>query len=561
MTCKAFLMTDAALRRRDFTRAFALSHSTLTNNLLVTSARFPDVAAIHFLGTSISYRDFHRKVEGLAGWLQKHAGLKRGDRVALLMQNSPQWLIACYAIFRADLVLVPISPMNREVEVAHYLRDSGARAMIVAQDLAEIAIAASKNSEIGTLIVATYSDYLPKETRYKLPDWLSAGRTKVSGCSIWTDVIDAGFSPEAPCAGALSLCAMPYTSGSTGKPKACMHTHRSLGHNATGLTLWHGLRPGDVSLGAAPMYHVSGFNHAVTGPVYAGASIAIVPRWERDLATNVMVDYGVTHASLAPTAVIDLLTNTRVREFDLSRLRRITAGGAAMPEEVWKRLNETLGLPFIEAYGMTETAATTHLNPIEDPRPHCLGIPFFNTRACIIDAEKSQELAIGEIGEIAVHGPQLFSGYWNRPEATREAFIEIDGRSFYRTGDIGYRDADGFFYMTDRAKRMINASGLKVWPAEVENVLYQHESVLEVCVIAVKDAYRGETVKALIRLRDNVRGRITENDIIGWSRQRMAAYKYPRTVEFVDSLPKSPAGKILWRELQDRENAKEVGLP
>ncbi|UPJ76864.1 long-chain-fatty-acid--CoA ligase [Bradyrhizobium sp. 187] len=554
-------MRDAALRRRDFTRVFALPHSTLTDNLFVTSARFPNVAAIHFLGSSISYLEFHGKVERLAGWLQKRAGLKRGDRVVLFMQNSPQWLIACYAIFRADLVLVPISPMNRQGEVAHYLRDCGARAMIVAQDLAEIAVAAAKDSEVGTLIVATYSDYLVKETRYKLPDWLSAGRMKVSGCSMWTDLIEAGVLPDAPRAGPLSVCALPYTSGSTGKPKACMHTHRSLGHNAAGLTFWHGLRPGDVSLGAAPMYHVSGFNHAVTSPIIAGASIAIVPRWDRDLATDVMVNYGVTHASLAPTAVIDLLTNPQLGELNLARLRRITSGGAAMPDEVWKRLNERLGLPFIEAYGMTETAATTHLNPIEDPRPKCLGIPFFNTSSCIIDVEKGQEVAIGEVGEIAVHGPQLFSGYWNQPDATREAFVEVQGQSFYRTGDIGYRDEDGFFYMTDRAKRMINASGLKVWPAEVENTLYEHEHVLEVCVIAAKEAYRGETVKALIRLRDKMRGRITENEIIEWSRQRMAAYKYPRIVEFVDALPKSPAGKILWRELQDRENAKEISLP
>lgn len=554
-------MTDAALRRRDPSRTFALSSSTLTDNLLVTAARLPDVAAIHFLGTSLSYRDFHRQVERLAGWLQKRNGLKQGDRVALFMQNSPQWLIACYAIFRADLVVVPISPMNREAEVAHYLRDSGARAMFVAQDLADIAIAAASGSDVGTLIVATYSDYLSNKTKYKLPDWLAAGRKKVDGCMVWSDLIDAEVLPEAPQAEPLSLCAMPYTSGSTGKPKACMHTHRSLGHNATGLTLWHGLRPGDVSLGAAPMYHVSGFNHAVTSPVYAGASIAIVPRWDRDLATALMADYGVTHASLAPTAIIDLLANPRLDEFDLTRLRRITSGGAAMPDKVWKRLNERLGLPFIEAYGMTETAATTHLNPIEDPRPKCLGIPFFNTSACIIDAEKGEELAVGEIGEIAVRGPQLFRGYWNQPEATREAFAEIDGQSFYRTGDIGYRDADGFFYMTDRAKRMINASGLKVWPTEVENVLYQHDDVLEACVIAVKDAYRGETVKALIRLRDNARGSVTESEIIEWSRQRMAAYKYPRIVEFVDMLPKSPAGKILWRELQDLENAKELGLP
>ncbi|MBR1177000.1 AMP-binding protein [Bradyrhizobium sp. KB893862 SZCCT0404] len=554
-------MVAAGHDPRNQLKTFALPHSTLADNLRITTTRFPELAAIAFLGRSISYREFYLQVERLAGWLQKRDNLKRGDRVALFMQNSPQWLIACYAIFRADLVVVPISPMNREAEVEHYLRDSGARAMFVAQDLADIAIAAAKGSDVGTMIVATYSDYLPKDSEYTPPEWLTIPRKRVDGCMSWSDIMGANVLPDAPLASASDICALPYTSGSTGKPKACMHTHASLGHNAMGLAFWHGLRPGDVALGAAPMYHVSGFNHAVTSPIYAGAKVVIVPRWDRDLAVRLMADHGVTHASLAPTAVIDLLASSRLSKSGLSRLRRITSGGAAMPEEVWRRLRDQLGLAFVEAYGMTETAATTHLNPVEAPRPKCLGIPFFNTSALIVDSEKGRELAAGEIGEIVVRGPQLFKGYWNRPDATREAFIEIDGKAYYRTGDIGYQDADGFFYMTDRAKRMINASGLKVWPAEVENVLYEHKDVLEACVIAVKDGYRGETVKALIRLRDGARGSVTESQIIEWSRQKMAAYKYPRIVEFVEMLPKSPAGKILWRELQDLENAKELGLP
>ncbi|WP_213772246.1 long-chain-fatty-acid--CoA ligase [Bradyrhizobium sp. dw_78] len=537
---------------------FALSKATLTDHLNVTADRFPDLAALQFFGTALSYRAFRIEVERFAGWLQRRAGLQRGDRVALYMQNSPQWLIASYAVLRADMIIVPISPMNRTSEVAHYLRDSGARLIVCAQDLAETAIAAVGGSGVTDIVVATYADYLPDDSDFKLPDWLTEPSRTFDDCVAWRDVMAAGETPDAPVATPDDVCALPFTSGSTGKPKACMLTHGNLVHNAMGLTFWHGLRPGDASLGAAPMYHVSGFNHAVTSPVFAGSTVVILPRWERDLATQLMARYGVTHAALAPTAVIDLLANPRLADFDLSRLRRVTSGGAAMPDGVWKRLRDRLGLPFIEAYGMTESAATTHLNLVEQPRPQCLGVPFFNTSSCIIDPATGQELPVGEAGEIAVYGPQVFKGYWNQPDATREAFIDVDGQTFYRTGDIGYRDADGFFYMTDRAKRMINASGLKVWPAEVENLLYQHEDVVEACVIGIKDAYRGETVKALVRLRDSARGLLTEAAFIEWSRQKMAAYKYPRVVEFVDTLPKSPAGKILWRELQEKENAKEI---
>jgi len=539
---------------------FALSTATLTSHLSVTASRFPDVPAFQFFGAALSYRAFELQVERFAGWLQHRAGLKRGDRVALYLQNSPQWLIASYAVLRADMIIVPISPMNRAGEVAHYLRDSGARLIVCAQDLADTAIAAVRGSDVTDIVVATYADYLPDDNDFTLSDWLTEPPRTFDGCVTWRNMMAADETPDAPAATSDDVCALPFTSGSTGHPKACMLTHGNLVHNAMGLSFWHGLRPGDSSLGAAPMYHVSGFNHAVTSPVFAGSTVVILPRWDRDLAAQLMARYRVTHASLAPTAVIDLLAHPKLRDFDLSRLRRITSGGAAMPDEVWKRLRDRLGLPFIEAYGMTECAATTHLNLVEQPRPQCLGVPFFNTGSCIIDAVTGHELPVGETGEIAVRGPQVFKGYWNQPDATREAFIEVAGQTFYRTGDIGYRDADGFFYMTDRAKRMINASGLKVWPAEIENLLYQHEDVVEACVIGVRDAYRGETVKAVVKLRDSARGSLTEAAFIEWSRQKMAAYKYPRVVEFVDALPKSPAGKILWRELQDKENAKEIPI-
>ncbi|MDB5416136.1 MAG: long-chain fatty acid-CoA ligase [Rubritepida sp.] len=531
---------------------FAAPQTTLAENLEITARRYPASAAIHFLGTTISYAEVLRQVRALAGWMHK-AGITHGDRVAIYMQNSPQWVIAFYAVQRLGAVVVPVSPQNREGELIHYLSDSGARLLVCGGELLPTAEAAARALGGLRLLVASYADYLPQESFVPLPGWLTA-RHPAGGQAVWAEAMEADHAPPPYTGTPDDLCALPYTSGSTGKPKACMHTHRSLGHTAAGLTYWHGILPGDVSLGVAPMYHVSGLCHAVTSPVFAGAAIAIVPRWDRALVIEVMERYRVTHASLAPTAVIDLMGIPGLEERDLSALRRMTSGGATMPEAVWQRLRDMLGISFLEAYGMTETAATTHLNPPEAPRLRCLGVPFFGTEALIVDADTLVPLRDGEVGEILLRGPQMFQGYWNRPEATAEAFVEVDGKPFFRSGDIGYADADGYFYMTDRAKRMINASGLKVWPNEVESILYRHPAVLEACVVGVADTYRGETVKALVVLRPGAA--LDEAGLIAWAREQMAAYKYPRLVEFVESLPKSPAGKILWRELQDREAAK-----
>jgi len=539
------------------TRKFTLSEATLADNFRVTAKRYPNLPGIYFLGTAITYKQFDQYVDSVAGWMTKHIGLKRGDRIAILMQNCPQWLIACYAAIRADLIVVPISPMNREDEIAHYLKDSNSKIIFCAQEIAEMVTKASKNTDVISIVVTNYATYLPENKKYELPEWLTAAAEDFSGCVKWHEVLSSGFTGEESKAAADDICALLYTSGSTGKPKACIHTHRSLVHNAMGLTFWHQVHPGDATFGVAPMYHVAGFCHVVTCPIYAGSSIVILPRWDRDLAAHLLSDYNVSHAAMAPTAVIDLLANPQLDKFDFSSLRRITSGGASMPEEVWNRLRDIMGISFLEAYGMTEAAATTHLNIPDDPRANCLGVPFFNTVSGVIDSTTGELLGDGETGEIIVRGPQIFQGYWNRPEATEEAFIELEGENYLRTGDIGHQ-LDGFFYITDRAKRMINASGLNVWPSEVENILYGNPHVLEVCVIGVKDAYRGETVKALIKLKDGSEGATNEKDIIDWSSQKMAAYKYPRIVEFVDSLPKSPLGKILWQELQDQENTREL---
>jgi fatty-acyl-CoA synthase len=534
--------------------------TTLGANLVVSAARYPDRTAVGFFGRDLSYRALLAQVEQFAGWLQKRAGIRRGDRVALFMQNSPQWLVAYHAVLRADAVVVPISPMSRTEDVAHYLRDSGAQVLVCAQDLADIAISGARGGELRHIVVARYGDYLPEAPELAVPEWLRAGARAFDGTVSWQEVLGADERAGEPQAGPDDLCLMPYTSGSTGMPKACMHTHASFMHTVAGQVLWHGHSAATVFLGVLPMYHVSGLIQSVNCPILAGGCVVPLPRWDREAALQLIAHYRISHMGIAPTAIIDLLAGD-LSGRDLSSVRRVAAGGAAMPAEIWKRLHDAVQQPFIESYGMTETAATTHINPVERPKPQSVGIPFFDTEAVVVDPETLRPVPDGEHGEILVRGPQMFRGYWGREEESAQAFATVEGRTWYRSGDIGYRDEEGYYYITDRLKRMINASGLKIWPAEVERKLYAHPAVQEACVIGTRDPYRGETAKALIVLRAASRGQVSEQDIIDWSREQMAAYKYPRVVEFVDSLPKSPVGKILWRELQERENARSAATP
>jgi fatty-acyl-CoA synthase len=261
--------------------------------------------------------------------------------------------------------------------------------------------------------------------------------------------------------------------------------------------------------------------------------------------------------------MIDFLANPHIDECDLSSLEGIGGGGAPLPAAVGERLLAMTGLHYMEGYGLSETMAQTHANPPDRPKMQCLGIPVFDLDARVVDPATLEELGPNQDGEILVSGPQVFLGYWNKPEETAQAFVELDGKRFFRTGDLGHYDDEGYFWHTDRIKRMINASGFKVWPAEVESLLYRHPAVQEACVISSPDERRGETVKALVVLRESYRGTTTPEEIIAWARGEMAAYKCPRSVEFVVSLPKSASGKVLWRVLQEQEReqvAREAGV-
>jgi fatty-acyl-CoA synthase len=301
------------------------------------------------------------------------------------------------------------------------------------------------------------------------------------------------------------------------------------------------------------MFHVTGMQHSLNAGLYSGATIALLPRWDPAVAGYMIERYRVTHWANVPTMVVDLLAHPDTAGRDLSSLQNIFGGGASMPEAVARKLHELCGVEYMEAYGMTETISQTHVNPPGQLRRQCLGIPTFDTESIVVDPDTLAPVPRGETGEILSAGPQLFKGYWNNPEATAATCVEIDGKRFLRTGDLGRIDADGFFYIADRLKRMINAAGYKVWPAELEATLYKHPAIKEVAIVSAPDQRRGETVKAYVVLRDEARADIGEDEIIGWCREHMAAYKVPRQVAFLDALPRSGTGKIQWRTLQERE--------
>jgi fatty-acyl-CoA synthase len=321
---------------------------------------------------------------------------------------------------------------------------------------------------------------------------------------------------------------------------------------------WFNRTQDAVFLSVLPYFHVTGMAGSMNGPMYVGGTIVILPRWDRDAAAELMQRYRVTVWQVISTMMIDFLSNPKLTQYDLSSLQGIRGGGAAMPEAICAKLKELTGLDYVEGYGMSETLAATHINPPHRPKKQCLGIPVFDVDARVVDPETMRELGVGETGEIIVHAPQVMRGYWNNEQATKDTFVEIDGKRFLRTGDLAQVDEDGYFFMVDRLKRMINAAGFKVWPAEVEALMYHHPAIHEACVIGVRDARRGETVKALVVLKPEYKGRLSEQEIITWSHDHMAAYKSPRIVEFVESLPKSGSGKVQWRELQEQEAARHA---
>ena len=543
--------------------------TSLWHNLAITALRYPEQTALVFFGAITTYSQLFRQAEQLAGCLQA-LGVKKGDRVVLNMQNCPQLVVAHWAILRADAVVVPVNPMNRAEELKHYITDPDAKLAITTADLAAELARASNELEakdrLSHLVVTHFTDAFDARVQgdnappAAWMEWLTSRHPApdLQGGQVvdWNAALSGDTPATAHLSGPTDLAVLPYTSGTTGFPKGCMHPHATVMHQVAASALLGNGNTENVSLAVVPMFHASGMISVMHSCIYVGAAMVLMPRWDRDLAGRLISVWRVTHWGNIPTMMIDLLASPHFDQYDLSSLVVIGGGGAAMPQAVAQRLFDHYGLRYAEGYGLTETAAPSHFNPADATKQQCLGIPYMGTEARVVDPDTLQEMPVGEQGEIIMCGPQNFQGYWKRTDATAQAFVEIEGKRFFRSGDLGRVDEDGYFFITDRLKRMINASGFKVWPAEVETLMFRHPAIQEACVIPTQDPYRGESVKAVVVLRPSHRGQVSEQDIIAWCHGNMAVYKAPRVVQFVDALPKSGSGKVMWRLLQEAESAK-----
>ena len=539
-------------------RHLAVPETTVDYNLTVNANRYPNRTAVIYYDGQVSYRQLDDQVNALAGYLQKTLGVKKNDRVLLYMQNSPQFIIGFYAILRAGGVVIPANPMNRVAEMEHLAKDTSARVALAGQELVSQLLPLMENGALSSVVSAAYSDYIDNSFDLPLPEVVKAPVQDFAGSEgvvLWADVLAADEMPEDTGVGPDDWAVFPYSSGTTGAPKGCVHTHRTVMTTALGGINWILMVAGETNLISLPMFHVTGMQNSLNGPLYAGATMVVMTRWDRTIAARLIERYGVSRWVAISTMVIDLLNDPDLEKYDLSSLARVSGGGAAMPEAVAQRLADMTGQQYIEGYGLSETMAATHINPTDRPKKQCLGIPVFDVDCRIVSVEDDRLLGANEHGEIIMNAPQVFKGYWNNEQATKEAFVTVEGKEFFRTGDIGYYDEEGYFFIVDRVKRMINAAGFKIWPAEVEAIMHAHPALSEVAIIGKPDTRAGEVVKACVTLRHGVEEDVTPEGIMAWCHENMAAYKCPREVVIMEELPKSATGKVEWRRLQELERA------
>ncbi len=523
-------------------------------------ARAPQHKALLYFDGALTYAELDQQSDALAcAWLEH--GLARGDRIAIYLQNVPQFVIALVAAWKIGATAVPVNPMNRARELRVLLADSGARVLVCHGALYESVVqpllaeeaqrAARGEAHVDPHVMTTSA--LEYQTRDDAR--LFAGMTRAAAYEMAQDFSAAiaahrGQKPPAIALSGDDLAMLVYTSGTTGVPKGAMNTHGNVAFNAQVYRDWVGLREGAPILGVAPLFHITGLVGHVGAAFICAAPLVLAFRFEPGVILDAIAEHKPEFTIGAITVFIALMNDARATREHFASMRRIYSGGAPIPPSVIEAFRARFGHYIHNGYGLTETNSPTHVVPVGreapvDPASGTLsiGVPAFNVESYIGD-DTGRPLAPGEVGEIISRGPMVVPGYWNKPQESAKAIVD----GFFRTGDVGFMDEQGWFYLVDRKKDMINAGGYKVWPREVEDVLYTHPAVREAAVVGVPDSYRGETVKAVVSLKPQASA--TAEELVEYCKARMAAYKYPRIVAIIDELPKTVTGKILRRELR-----------
>lgn len=509
-------------------------HMTLPEMLAETCKRFPERKAIHFKGLELDYHTLHSQVKRFAASL-KRMGIGKGDRVAVMLPNCPHYVIAYYGILQLGAIVVQVNPMSVAGELEHYLNDSQAKGIVLFAPLASLLDKVQAAEGLQAKIVV---ELVPTEEEY--------GHGCVKFQTLLTGEALEGAAPVAK----EDVAVLQYTGGTTGRSKGAMLTHRNLVCNAYQCFLiMGGEQPQQERiLTVIPLFHVYAMTVCMNLAIWGGSLMIMLPRFDLNEVLETIRDTKPTLFPGVPTMYVAVNAHPKAEAYGISSIRLCVSGSAPLPVEVIRSFEaKTKGL-IIEGFGLTEASPVTHFNPMEKRKPGSIGKPIPLTESRIVSLQDGAELGPNEYGELVVRGPQVMRGYWNLPEET--AMTIQDG--WLHTGDIAMKDEEDYYYIVDRKKDMIIAGGYNVYPREVEEVLYRHPAVQEAVVIGVPDAYRGETVKAVVVTRQDAS--LTAEELEAYCREHMAAYKVPRIYEFRDALPKTAVGKILRRLLREEQS-------
>jgi long-chain acyl-CoA synthetase len=537
-------------------------NKTLPGYLRETAARYGGHEAIYFLGKTLTFREVYEQALTLANYL-KQIGLQKGDRVSIMLPNCPQAVISYYGVLFAGGIVVQTNPLYTEHELEYQLNDSGATVLITLDMLYPKAVKAKAKTNVKHLIITSMKDYLPTAKKWLYPLMQRKQQPVIvkveersdqhlfSKIMLQRNITELNVEIDP----AEDVALLQYTGGTTGVPKAAMLTHRNLIANTLMCVHWmYRCGKGTESiLGILPFFHVYGMTTVMNLAIVQAYKMILLPKFDVEATLKTIEKLRPTMFPGAPTMYIALLNHPDLARYDLSSIKVCISGSAPLPVEVQEKFEKATGGKLIEGYGLTEASPVTHSNFVWDGErvKGSIGVPWPDTEAKIISLETGEEAKANEIGELVVRGPQVMKGYWNQPHETEN--VLRDGWLY--TGDIGYMDERGYFYIVDRKKDMIIASGYNIYPREVEEILYQHPKVQEAAVVGVPDEYRGETVKAFIVLKQGEQ--CTEEELDQFMRSRLAAYKVPRIYEFRAELPKTAVGKILRRALLEEERKKE----
>lgn len=510
--------------------------------------------ALYYFETVISYRELDEMSDAFACAL-KDLGIGKGDRVALYLQNIPQFIIAQYGIWKIGGIVIPLNPMYREKEITYCFRDGSVRVLLALESLYQES-AQGPVGETGVEHVITTSELDFLDLRQPLPPILRGVEKKGAGTLDFVDLLKRyrGKRPPEARLSSEDVAYLTYTSGTTGPPKGAMNTHGNVAFTSEIYRHCWKLSPADIMLGVAPLFHITGMIGHVGASVASGIPLVLFYRFDPKTALHIIERWKATCTIGAITVFIALMNDPEMGRRDLSSLQKVYSGGAPVIPAVVAQFEELTGTYIHNIYGLTESTSPAVMVPLGLKAPIdpvtgaiSIGVPIPGTFVKIMDLEDPEkELPPGEVGELAIQGPNIVPGYWKKPEETAHAIR----KGWLYTGDVGSMDAKGWFYLLDRKKDMIIASGFKVWPREVEDTIYLFPGVREAAVVGVPDPYRGENVKAFVALKEGYEGKVTEKEIMAFCKERMAAYKYPRQIEFVKEVPKTTTGKFLRRALR-----------